>query len=346
MQPLSSLKLVDKMQLVVFVSRRGTHRAVAALDLVDHTCEWLHYCFDDTSIRLESNSIFTLEQELEKKSVETIHLNGDNWSQTCGGDCEECLLMFHWTAVEFVHAWKIALSKLRDILTIDTSPDNNPDYEEIVDSVRNQRIERRPRRKATGSHGAVVAGRRAIPATGSQIKEESFEIVSPESREEIAKDLEKRARIQRWDERYGDYAMITCAEKLLHAFVPSRTIGDVANDMPKGKGTIYDVLIHVMITYGAFTFAIEDMLKEIKEKADTLGGEISNKVRGSRPSKHEPDVTSGSDPSSRAVKLEEYDTGSRTRKPSREIKEEKAKTTHAKCKTDPCIDQVRVVEEK
>ena len=53
MQPLSSLKLVDKMQLVVFVSRRGSHRAVAALDLVDHACEWLHYCFDDTSIRLE-----------------------------------------------------------------------------------------------------------------------------------------------------------------------------------------------------------------------------------------------------------------------------------------------------
>ena len=71
------------------------------------------------------------------------------------------------------------------ILTIDTSPDNNPDYEEIVDSVGNERIERRPWRKATGPQGAIVAGRRAIPAAGSQIKEESFEIVSPESREEI-----------------------------------------------------------------------------------------------------------------------------------------------------------------
>ena len=89
-------------------------------------------------------------------------------------------------------------------MTIDTSPDNNPDYEEIVDSVGNQRIERRPWRKATGPQGAIVAGRRAIPATGSQIKEESFEIVSPESREEIMKDLEERARLQRWDERDGD----------------------------------------------------------------------------------------------------------------------------------------------
>ena len=39
MQQLSSLKQVVKMQLVVFVFRRESHCAVAALDLVDHACE-------------------------------------------------------------------------------------------------------------------------------------------------------------------------------------------------------------------------------------------------------------------------------------------------------------------
>ena len=109
MQPLTSFQPVDMMQLVVFVSRRGTHRAVAALDLVDHAVEWLHYCFDDTSIRLESRTIYALEQELEKKSVETIHLNSDRWSHICRGDCDECMLMFHWTAEEFVYARRIRL---------------------------------------------------------------------------------------------------------------------------------------------------------------------------------------------------------------------------------------------
>ena len=58
------------------------------------------------------------------------------------------------------------------------------------------------------------------------------------------KDLEEGARLQKWDEKYGDGAMITCIEKLLGTFVPGRTIGDVVDDMPKDKGTIYDVLIH------------------------------------------------------------------------------------------------------
>ena len=158
--------------------------------------------------------------------------------------------------------------------------------------------------------------------------------------------------------------------------------------MPKGKGTIYDVLIHVMITYGAFTFAIEDMLKDIKEKSDVLRDEISNntrdrfasprvlnlnsRARSSRPSGHaasssshkvsdeQRDEIDATEKSIReiaeegakrvfekcgVVKLEEHDDGSRVRKPSREIKEDREKMTHAKCETDFRISQVGVVEE-
>ena len=181
---------------------------------------------------------------------------------------------------------------------------------------------------------AEAAGKRVIPAAGSQ----PFEINSPTSRREFQEELERKARAQKWDERYGDYAMITCVEKLLHTFVPDRTIGEVADDLPKDKGTIYDILNHVMFTYGAFTSAIEDMLKDIKKKADVFEGEIASQACGRKASRHEQSVAQRPSSSSRAeVKLEEHDTGSKARK-SQEIKKEKVEKIHPRCNTEEWLD--------
>ena len=132
--------------------------------------------------------------------------------------------------------------------------------------------------------------------------------------------------------------MITCVEKLLHTFVPDLTIGEVADQLPKDTGAIYDVLIHVMITYGALTFAIEDMLKDIKKKADVFESEIASQACGRKASRHEQSVAQRPSSSSRAeVKLEEHDTGSKARE-SQEIKEEKVERIHPRCKTEEWLD--------
>ena len=77
--------------------------------------------------------------------------------------------------------------------------------------------------------------------------------------------------------------MINCAEKLLSVFAPSTTVGEVANSMSPGKGTIYDVLIHVMRKYGAYTNTVEEMLKDIRSRHGMLGLPSSSSS-SSRPS--------------------------------------------------------------
>ena len=132
MQPLEVFKTVRKKQLVVFVSRKGTHRAVAGLDLVDHVCEWLYHRFDDTSTRLESKMTFKIESERNLKNVGTTHLNSNMWRRTCGRR-----IMFHWIAEEFVQARRIAFERLKGILSIESSPESSPDYDAILDATKN-----------------------------------------------------------------------------------------------------------------------------------------------------------------------------------------------------------------
>ena len=117
MQPLEVFRTVSKKHLVVFVSRNGTHRAVAGLDLVDHVCEWLYHRYDDTPTRLKSKMTFQAEPECDLKNVGTTHLNSNMWRRTCGRKT-----MFHWIAGEFVLARKIAFERLKDILSVESSP--------------------------------------------------------------------------------------------------------------------------------------------------------------------------------------------------------------------------------
>ena len=265
---------------------------------------------------------FQIESERNQKNVGTIHLNSNMWRRTCGRK-----IMFHLIAEEFVQARRVAFERLKGILSIESSPESSPDYDTILDAAKNST----GKRPETSKQEPPWKDKKAslVPAAGVQEDEDSP--IQRVSNEEFG----RKAKALKWNAKYGDSAMTTCAERLLKVFDPDRTIDDVRKDLPKGEATVYDILIHVMITYGSFTTAVEEVLKDIKQKQDAHS-EDSSKARGSRPTGH-----AASSSSHERVKLEPRDNEDEAEKSARELAKERAQKVLAKCRLHAAEDSIR-----
>ena len=178
MQPLEVFKTVQKKHLVVFVSKAGTHRAVAGLDLVDHVCEWLYHRFDDTAARLKSKMTYQVDSDNNLMNVGTTHLNSDMWRRICGRK-----VMFHWIAEELVQARRIALDRLRGIMSVGSSP-GEPDYDAIFDAAKGSKGES----SETSRQGPPWKAKKASLVPAAEVQDDKEPPIQRLSNEEFGKE--------------------------------------------------------------------------------------------------------------------------------------------------------------
>ena len=152
------------------------------------------------------------------------------------------------------------LLKNLDILSIDREQRHDPDYEAALEAGRRAREGDRPAKRGRAEKGSkkgeATQSNQPMYSPGHPITEEDFE--------EIIQTLG-------WDKLYGEFAMLSCAERLLCAFAPHLTVGEINDSLEPEKRSVYDVLIHIMRKYGAYTNTVEEMLKDIRNKHGKLG---------------------------------------------------------------------------
>eukprot|EP00973_Karenia_brevis_P044828 6209162-Karenia_brevis.AAC.1 len=84
------------------------------------------------SVLIKSDTVKKLEKRLKGNHIPPTPLSIERCDHTCGGAFKFCLCQKPHARHDFIAARKIAITKLRGIIGVADSPEEDPDYQRVL----------------------------------------------------------------------------------------------------------------------------------------------------------------------------------------------------------------------